>query len=93
MSYGDDDRWGGCLKVYGRVITKFEYNLGCLSVPVLKENEELKKPCYPEILKPTNKRKEMEEIQKVLQEIFNGKLSSEGPPTGEEVVNTIPVND
>lgn len=38
MSYGDNNKWGGCLEIYGGVSIKiFDTQCGCLYLPVSKE--------------------------------------------------------
>ena len=46
MSYGDDDKWGGCLEIYGDlVIQVLDVKFGCYYLPVKKpEQETVKKP-------------------------------------------------
>ena len=40
MSYGDGDKWGGCLKIYGDVVIQIlDIELGCFYLPVSQEQE------------------------------------------------------
>jgi len=35
MSYGDDDKWGGCLEIYGDVLIQIlDIKFGCFYLPV-----------------------------------------------------------
>ena len=35
MSYGDDNKWGGCLEIYGDVIIQvLDIKFGCFKIPV-----------------------------------------------------------
>ena len=35
MSYGDDNKWGGCLEIYGGVIVQIlDIKFGCFYLPV-----------------------------------------------------------
>lgn len=40
MSYGDDDKWGGCLEIYGDVLIQvLDIKFGCFYLPV-KQTEQ-----------------------------------------------------
>ncbi|XP_068734988.1 fibroblast growth factor receptor-like 1 [Montipora capricornis] len=42
MSYGDDNKWGGCLEIYGGVLIKiFDIKLGCFYLPVSQEDTQI----------------------------------------------------
>ena len=41
MSYGDDDKWGGCLEIYGDlVIQVLDVKFGCYYLPVRQAEQE-----------------------------------------------------
>ena len=41
MSYGDDDKWGGCLEIYGDlVIQVLDVKFGCYYLPVNQAEQE-----------------------------------------------------
>ena len=58
MSYGDDDKWGGCLKIYGDVLIQIlDIELGCFYLPVSGSQKQWKptdKPKNPLLNFDTN---------------------------------------